>query len=105
MFLKTSLVSTVVGLRGSTEERGARAREGDDLLFFLCSVDTLTVPFPSTAARACVLHWVPRLFPEENSEFKAMEENTNLKAAEKDCSLFVLSIWGILLIFDNRTLL
>lgn len=105
MFLKTSLVSTVVGLLGRTEERGARAREGDDLLFFLCSVDMLTLTFLSMAVRVYVLYWVSRLFPEEKSELKAMEKNTNLKAAEKDCSLFVLSIWGVLLIIDNRTLL
>lgn len=55
MLLKTSLLSAVVGLLGRTEERGARARKGDDRLIFLCSMDMLTLPSPSMAVRACVL--------------------------------------------------
>lgn len=53
--LKTSLLSAVVGLLGRTEERRARARKGNDGLLFLCSMDMLTLPFPSTVAQACVL--------------------------------------------------
>lgn len=55
MLLKTSLLSAVVGLLGRAEERGVRARKGDDRLLFLCSMDTPTLPLPSRAVQACVL--------------------------------------------------
>lgn len=55
MLLKTSLLSAVVGLLGSTGERGVRAGKGNDQLVFLCSVDTLTPPSLSRAVQACVL--------------------------------------------------
>jgi len=69
MVLKTSLLSTVAGLLGRTEERRARAVKGDGQLVFLCSMDTLTLPSPPGRCRL-MYYWVPHLFPEKKSRLK-----------------------------------